>query len=496
VTYPHLLDWIESDLAGWLSDIRKDLADRTYVPEACATCYSPKPGWMVRPGAVLRLEDEVVLNAVVGYFYPRLWDALRWSQGGPDIAYQMSPNPDEPSWLKRGFPVWREWQEKSLAQLAEHGARFVLFADISAFYENVELAVLRSELNALGLEPELLALLMTCLNRWSQPRGKGIPQGYSASDILAKVYVNPVDQGLRNAGFVHLRYVDDVRVFCRSNLEAKRALLKLNELIRIRGLNLQTAKTYILQADEAKSEIDGVSPVIRSIQTQIAEELSIGPYASVFEIEALLSANPDSPTPEVLERAFAEGFSMASTQKFDSTLFHYLLTRLAKYGSRVAVSYCLDVLAQRPEETEFVLRYLGQVAVTPQEVGVVATYAASSDAIYDHQTYRIAKWFAERGDPPEELLRLCRQCVVDRNRALWLRAHALQILGIAGDRSDLDLIESLYADSGGQLERAEIVSALARMEPGRRNSFYRRIRGDGDLVRRAVEMVLGRLAGA
>jgi hypothetical protein len=59
--------------------------------------------------------------------------------------------------------------------------------------------------------------------------------------------------------------VDDIRIFCKTNLEAKRSLLKLNELVRRRGLNLQTAKTKILRADEAEHEIDGISPLIQSI---------------------------------------------------------------------------------------------------------------------------------------------------------------------------------------------------------------------------------------
>ena len=83
---------------------------------------------------------------------------------------------------------------------------------------------------------------MSLLNRWAQPRAKGIPQGFSASDILAKIYLNPIDRALRNGGFTHLRYVDDIRIFCKSRLEAKRGLLLLNDLMRKRGLNLQSAK--------------------------------------------------------------------------------------------------------------------------------------------------------------------------------------------------------------------------------------------------------------
>ena len=154
---------------------------------------------------------------------------------------------------------------------------------------------------------------MCLLNRWAVPCGKGIPQGYSSSDILAKIYLDPVDRGMVNAGFKHLRYVDDIRVFCRTSLEAKQALLKLNDLVRRRGLNLQSAKTRIIKASDARIEIDGVSPLIQTISQQIAKELReaggmAASYGSLKDIERFLERTPDAPPPEILERAFSENF--------------------------------------------------------------------------------------------------------------------------------------------------------------------------------------------
>ena len=65
-----------------------------------------------------------------------------------------------------------------------------------------------------------------------------------------------------NAGFVHLRYVDDFRIFCKNTSEAKKALIELTRLLRKRGLNLQSSKTKILTSSEALVEIEGLQPVI------------------------------------------------------------------------------------------------------------------------------------------------------------------------------------------------------------------------------------------
>ena len=301
-THPYLLSWIESDLDGWLQAIRVSLG-RGYSPHDCAVCDVPKGNWMVRPGSVIDPRDEVVVNAILGRFHDELWRVLGNFQGDPDIAYQFQRSPAQADWVRSGFRISKQWRERSLKKLTK-ATRYVVFTDISGFYENIDLPRLNSDLRSVGIDEEYLHVLMECLRRWSRPREKGIPQGYSGSDILAKLYLNRLDKGLRTAGFAHLRYVDDIRIFCKTNLEAKRALLKLNQLLRNSGLNLQTAKTLILRREHAREKIDGVKPTIDAIQEQLAEELRdvwsvTDAYGTLADIDQIVSADSDSPTLEV-----------------------------------------------------------------------------------------------------------------------------------------------------------------------------------------------------
>src|SRR6266496_3850599 len=132
---------------------------------------------------------------------------------------------------------------------------------------NLDLAWSRvkKDLKASGVDTDVVNELSKCLNRWTQVNNKGLPQSNSASDILAKLYLDNVDKGLVNAGFTHLRYVDDFRIFCKTSSEAKKALIELIRLLRKRGLNLQSAKTKILPANEALNEIEGIQPVITMV---------------------------------------------------------------------------------------------------------------------------------------------------------------------------------------------------------------------------------------
>lgn len=74
---------------------------------------------------------------------------------------------------------------------------------------------------------------------------KGTPQGAVISPLLANVYLHPVDTAMRQAGFTLVRYADDMVVLCRTREQAEAALVKLGELLEVRGLQLHPDKTRI-----------------------------------------------------------------------------------------------------------------------------------------------------------------------------------------------------------------------------------------------------------
>ena len=290
-----------------------------------------------------------------------------------------------------------------------------------------------------------------------------------------------------------MRYVDDVRIFCQGKVEAKRALLIMNSLLRDRGLNLQSKKTQILRGDRARIIIDGINPVIESVQAEVREEIlesgTLGDYASAESVEEYVREHPSEISAEVYERTFKDTFITAAAEDFDKTLFHYLLHRLEIFGSRITVDYCLGILVERPEETQAILDYLSKVDCSNEQEDIILSIMESVEAIYDYQLYEMVRWFVERGHFSERLLALCRAYVEDRNRLACLRSYAMVVLGRSGNRSDLEMLERMYGTADTELQKAEIVTALARMELGRRNRIYNSLAGDGELVRVAIERV-------
>jgi hypothetical protein len=484
VTHPFLLDCVEKNIEYWLRTIKAAL-EADWAPKAAKPCFRPKPSHMLRPGPVLSWQDELAYNYLLQRFLPNIWTRIGWSQGKVDLAYELrDPSTRTAECVHRGARVWKEWREKSLALLVP-GVTHVVTSDLAGFYENIDHPLLLSELASCNVDGKEHGYLRSALRRWSSPRGKGIPQGYTSSDILAKLYLEPLDSALVGAGYQHLRYVDDIRIFCTSHTQARRAIQQLTELVAARGLNLQSAKTKILTAEEATAEIRGVQTTLSEVQNKLSDELLANPYASLAEVFAALKTS-DTPS-EVLERAFSEKLATESA-RFDATLFHFLMYRLGAAKSRIAIGYCLNLLSEHPEETDAVLRYLAEITPMASELDQIASYMTSEGAIYDYQLFELLRWFFQGQRYHPAVVALARTWAFDKNRSDWLRSYAVAYLGEHGMPSDLNLLHSAYGGLLDELERATYVLSLVKLEKSRRNAFFVEVRGDGELVRAAAEL--------
>lgn len=492
--HPDLVGWIESDLVHWLESLMDELATG-YTPRPSRFIAVPKAGNLIRPGTILEVEDAVVYNFLVGRLLPSVIEHLRSWQEQPDTAYPLASNSNSVDWTGTGFLVWRKWRERSLAALGAKGVEYVVVTDITGFYENIDLQRLGSDIRALGVDTEVVDLVQRCLRNWALPRNEGIPQGHSASDILAKLYLDGVDRNLRTDTFQHLRYVDDIRIFCRTKLEARKAIRRLTAHLYPRGLNLQGGKTHILDKRAARRKFDGVDEIIADLNKKLAQELieSGSEYVTPDEVLRALGQNA-GPAPEVLERAFFDYFAPGGLASFDATLFHYLLVRLGKVNSRVAVPYVLDLLETRPEETGNILGYLTSVGLGQLEQSRVLHFVSSEEAIFDYQIYQVVRWFCEQRVSNTELVQLCRGWVADQNRDQALRSYAFAYLREFGTPADWAQIEESYGEAVTDIDRADRIAAVERLERGRRNGFYARVEGHGRLAARAVAVSKARTA--
>jgi hypothetical protein len=288
-------------LDDYLIGIAQSLKSGTYHPKPLLTIDVPKSSLSVRPGSVLSVEDKIVIFAIACLIAPPLDDKL------PDAVYswrvKRSKNKKDLfvdheilkfPFLKRTtirrwvdfvepwYGVWPQFIKDLEAAHDKEGYRIMVVSDIVAYFENIDLGLLRDLLLVnLPRQPRIINFLINLLEYWSWPAvhgglsTRGIPQGNGVSSFLGNIYLLPLDIAFHKIcarrDIRYLRYMDDVKVLTKDIHVARDSLFLMNEKLRELRLNIQGAKTRILQDDEVRDELfddrlDRANAIIEKIQ--------------------------------------------------------------------------------------------------------------------------------------------------------------------------------------------------------------------------------------
>lgn len=494
--HPHEMRLVQLTEDSWLNALTDDLSTGRYEPGSLDICQVPKPKGAIRPGGRLSLRDHVVYTACVGFYSARIRAALAWSDRPRDFSHPIAPNPNSYEWLSNPFGGWKKFGDASVVRI-DQGATHVVITDIAGFYENIDIALMLSDLRRVNDNLIVGQLLSKCLNKWSLSHvsGRGLPQGFAASDILARLYLHAVDCGLADRGVCHYRYVDDIRLFCGSRPEARKALTILTAVLRKRGLVLQTAKSGIHVGNDARDEIEGIQPVLRAALQEyvhdIAELFGVeDPYFSLWDAEELISADPNSAPIEIMRTTYSQYIENGNPDTFDKTLFHFLLKRFGNANDPFAYPHCLDLLTSQPQETAYILRYVTAIGRVIEAELKVIDFLESADNVYGYQVYQLLTWrTATTYTPSPALVNYVRQVVFSSMAPSYVKAVGREFIARYGSLADVDRLEEAFSETSSDLERAELVCAIRRMELGRRNSILARLRDESLFTTNAVALV-------
>lgn len=256
----------EVALESNLTDLRQRLLGGTFVAQHPERMYIPKASGLHRPVTLLDLEDQIVLQAFANLAAARM-QTRRAPLQFRVVFSNILEKPTSPFFFRR----WQDTYAAFQARIAAHyvaGRRWVGDFDLAAFYDTVSHELLLKTLYPRTTSDDL-KWIAGCLRTWSSDapasgHGHGLPQGPLASDFLAECFLVPIDEAMRNCqGYV--RYVDDVRLFGRTEDEARSQLISLERHCRERGLIPQTGK-FDLKRAQSIEEAMGMLPSIADPQ--------------------------------------------------------------------------------------------------------------------------------------------------------------------------------------------------------------------------------------
>ena len=356
--------------------------------------------------------------------------------------------------------------------------KYVVKADVAAFYEYVDHGLLGAELLALTGEYDAVQCLLSLLEE-VQGRRHGLPQLLDPSDRLSEIYIDRVQRGVLRRGWPTWRFNDDFRIAVGSFDEALAAIEDLSAAAREAGLVLSDFKTttpkfstyawetFGLQVDdELPAELADHEPedfVADYTEGAGAEgnEWAIGVLNRVFLPDVAVASRPD------------DGIDLGNANSHEVRLLRRALSRLAKYPSAEILEQLIPLMAFVPTLSPWIFRLVvASHGASPEGCTTFVRSVMSDVALNDWQRAWALRTIDQLGmlgsSYPEQ------DAVAAWVRELLVGRHAPYVVG-----------EGVLALAGaGRIEFSEVEHLLAT-EPLALAAWYltaiRRLRGLGEV---------------
>lgn len=463
-THPYLAKWIDSNLEHFLETMSKRIKSKADV-DVNRFCFSPKSDICIRRGSVLTIQDAFFYTYAVKKLYQKIYKRVEWTQGEFDLSYKLQNLKHKNPWVPTGLTGWKEFPNKTCSLLKEKDFPYVIFLDIAACYDNINHRLLGQYLEDItnSKERELVRKLMDALGIWSRDSGKGLPQGYTASDVLAKIYFEKIHKRFIDKGIQHIRYVDDFRIFCNSEIEARKQMIEITEILSECGFSIQTHKTELQTKEDALKKINTSLIVIKNTIQKLKEDSS---YKDISDenLEKLIDT-PNSEFTKILQKTFKDNFN---SKKFvDKSLYHYLVSRLGRQKSKVCKKQVLRIIQIKPEETKYSLIYLTKLyegsPLPSSLVEFLINHMESDNCFYEYQKYEILKFLYENKAKNKHLKEFSEKIAKDKNYSSWVRSYAIAIW-MQNNAPKQELLD-MYSNESDDIIKSDILQAYTQLSP-------------------------------
>jgi hypothetical protein len=242
--------------ADLLELIHSQLLSETYGPQPAYKVHLPKSQYTNRTLTLLSIPDWIVYTAIVTLI------AEAAMQKEQDL-YNKTLFSNFPLSYKSGRPdrFFRDWRHQYARfnriskKYVAQGYPFLYEFDIASFYDLIDHDLLYEVIRNYFDDAYSLELLRHMLKSWNAAEGTlwfshGIPQGPEASAFLADLFLYSLDKHMlsRSKACCYSRYVDDIRVFCKTARRANAEALHLEEEIKKLGLVPNVKRPDVIDA--------------------------------------------------------------------------------------------------------------------------------------------------------------------------------------------------------------------------------------------------------
>jgi len=464
----HLESLYKKKLYSILDKLFEDYKSGCIKPAPLLRIDVPKPNFTIRPMSRPKVKDWILFEAIVELI-------------GTKIAGKI----ENEYICKRSFSFlnflpktekdnnWIKFDDKC-RELYTLGYKYVVVADLTGYYENISLKELKKRLsNYLNINKEnkkIIEVLGKMLNVWSTGRvsGYGLPQGPPASSFLADLYLDLVDRKMESYKN-YFRWVDDVRIFCRTEIEAKKALKDL--IISLRGikLNINAKKTKIIGRKEIEKILfDPLKPSLNFIDQIIKS-------GDIFRINKTILTS--------LVGIFENSFLDDSFEKRHLVFSLYRLSIIHASGIELDTNKVISLIKEnfisKPHHAGLFCFFLTLFPKDETITEFLISFLKSEHNIYEWQEVKILQCLLRFNiELNTSYIQFFIESAKDSNKHFTARAYYFLLVGKHGSNRDRELIVDLYSSSFDQYLKIAIILAVQELGQASRNEFYSQIKNE------------------
>jgi CRISPR-associated protein Cas1 len=233
------LEQFGEKLFGRLITLRSEVEQHLYCPSPLLEIPIAKKTGKLRKLGIPTVRDRILQTAVAQALTPSIDSQLETAS----FAY------------RQGHSV--KMAVATVTRLRDQGFQWVVDADITAFFDNIDHRLLRAKLERTLPDRSTIPLIDLWLSAVIQPLSgppfllkKGIPQGSPLSPLLANLYLDDFDESIMGHQYRLVRFADDFLILCRERREAEEALQLTTDVMKRLKLDLQPDKTRVTHFDE------------------------------------------------------------------------------------------------------------------------------------------------------------------------------------------------------------------------------------------------------
>lgn len=266
---------------------------------------------------------------------------------------------------------WRTFQEKSISIMDEFEDGYVVVADIADFFPRIAHHALENNLKNTTLKNMHIQALFNFLKGLNSKISYGLPVGPVGPRVLAELAISDIDDSLILRGVKHIRFVDDFRLFCNTEIEAYETLALLAKLLYdLYGLTLQQHKTEILPLNQFKekylvSENDKELESFSSKFYKILEDLGIDDVYEGWDVDDLSEDAWEEINKLNLVKMLEE--QLEDSKPIDPKVVKFILNRLAQLNNHDIIDMCVENIDKLYVVITSVFRYFNEITNLDKE---------------------------------------------------------------------------------------------------------------------------------